>query len=110
MSGTTPNCQECGAPVKSIPTVIEFQSEEIFLFDPVVCESCLHKLCEGYSIQCANCGGCIPPYTSVGVLKGDGGKNEYIHMTTTCNTAGSAFYGYWGKGHLGKFVEIEACS
>jgi len=30
-------------------------------------------------------------------------------MTTSCLTSGSAFHGYWGKGKLHKFVEIEAC-
>jgi hypothetical protein len=103
-------CQECGTSVDSLPTVIEYQGQEIFLFDPVICSICLHKLCESHSTECANCGGCIPPYSQVGVLKGDAGRNQTIHMTTTCNTAGSAFYGYWGKGQLRDFVQIEACS
>jgi len=30
-------------------------------------------------------------------------------MTASCQTAGSAFHGYWGKGKLHNFVEIEAC-
>jgi hypothetical protein len=107
---TTPTCQDCRASVSQVPTVIEYQGEEIYLFDPVFCEPCLHKLCEHYSTTCANCRGCIPPYSQVGVLKGDGGQNQYIHMTTTCNTPGNAFYGYWGKGQLRNFIQIEACS
>ncbi len=103
-------CKECGTPVDSIPTMIEYQGEEIFLFDPVVCESCLHRFCEHYSTQCVNCGGCIPPYSQVGILKGDDGQKQFIHMTTYCTTPGSAFYGYWGKGELRDFIQIEACS
>ena len=103
-------CQECKTPVSTLPTVIEYQGEEIYLFDPAVCQSCLHKLCELHSTQCANCGGSIPPFSQVGVLKGDSGQKQLIHMTTSCTTAGSAFYGYWGKGQLYGFIQIEACS
>ena len=103
-------CQECKTPVSTLPTVIEYQEEEIYLFDPLVCQSCLHKLCELYSTQCSNCGGCIPPFSQVGVLKGNSGQKQLIHMTTSCTTAGSAFYGYWGKGQLNGFIQIEACS
>jgi len=106
----SPVCQECRTSVSEVPTIIEYQGEEIFLFDPVVCEPCLHKLCERYSTQCANCGGCIPPYSQVGVLKGNGGRTQVVHMTTSCTTVGSAFYGYWGKGQLRNFIQIEACS
>ena len=81
-----------------------------YLFDPVVCEPCLHKLCKRYSTYCANCGGCIPPYSQVGVLKGDAGQKQVVHTTTSCTTAGSAFYGYWGKGQLRNFIQIEACN
>lgn len=109
-SSTTPVCHECGALVNSVPTMIEYLGEEIYLFDPVVCEPCLNKLCEQYSTYCANCGGCIPPFSQVGVLKGDAEQKQVIHMTTTCTTAGSAFYGYWGKGQLRDFIQIEACS
>jgi hypothetical protein len=42
-------------------------------------------------------------------LKGDNGRNLVIHMTTSCLTAGSAFHGFWGKGQLLDFMEIEAC-
>jgi hypothetical protein len=90
--------------------MIEYLGEEIFLFNPVVCEPCLHSLCERYSTLCANCGGCIPPYSQVGVLKGDEGQKQCIHMTTACTTVGGAFYGYWGKGQLRDFIQIEACS
>lgn len=103
-------CQECKTLVNRTPTVIEYQGEEIFLFNPVVCEPCLNRLCDRHSTQCANCGGCIPPFSQVGVLKDDNGQKQYIHMTTSCNTAGSAFYGYWGKGQLSDFIQIEACS
>ena len=103
-------CQECKAPVSTLPTVIEYQGEEIYQFDPVVCKPCLHKLCELHSTQCANCGGCIPPFSQVGVLKADNGLKQLIHMTTSCTTPGSAFYGYWGKGKLRDFIQIEACS
>jgi hypothetical protein len=103
-------CQECETPVNTLPTMIEYQGEEIYLFDPVVCQPCLHKLCELHSTECANCGGCIPPFSQVGVLKADNGQKQFIHMTTSCTTAGSAFYGYWGKGQLHDFIQIEACS
>ena len=107
---TTPICQECGTRVNTVPTLIEYLGEEIYLFDPVVCEPCLHKLCKRYSTYCANCGGCIPPYSQVGVLKGDAGQKQVVHTTTSCTTAGSAFYGYWGKGQLRNFIQIEACN
>ena len=68
------------------------------------------KLCENYSTECANCGGTIPPYSNVGILKADNGRNKFIHMTTQCNTPGNAFYGYWGKGSIREFIQIEACS
>ena len=103
-------CQECKTSVSTLPTVIEYQEEEIYLFDPVFCQSCLHKLCKLHSTQCANCGGCIPPFSQVGVLKGNSEQKQLIHMTTSCTTAGSAFYGYWGKGQLHGFIQIEACS
>jgi hypothetical protein len=90
--------------------MIEYLGEEIYLFDPVVCEPCLHKLCKRYSTYCANCGGCIPPYSQVGVLKGDAGQKQVVHTTTSCTTAGNAFYGYWGKGQLRNFIQIEACN
>lgn len=102
-------CQECGGKVLTRPTVIEYHGQEIFLFTPVVCPECLLQLCEQYSIPCANCGGWIPPFSQVGVLKADGGEKQFVHMTTTCSTVGSAFHGYWGKGELREFVEIEAC-
>ena len=103
-------CQVCGEKVASVPTFLEYKGEEIFLFDPAVCQPCLEKLCENYSTECANCGGTIPPFSNVGILKAENGLNQYIHMTTQCNTAGNAFYGYWGKGAAREFVQIEACS
>ena len=105
-----PPCQDCGETVLSVPTILEYKGEEIFLFDPTVCGPCLEKLCETYSIECGNCGGTIPPYSNVGILKAGDGQNQYIHMTTQCNTPGNAFYGYWGKGTAREFVQIEACS
>ena len=68
------SCMECGTKIKSVPTTLEYEGEEIFVFDPVVCKSCLEKLCENYSTQCANCGGTIPPYSNVGILKAENGK------------------------------------
>ena len=103
-------CEECGKKVKFIPTILEYKGEEVFVFNPVVCKPCLEKLCEKYSTQCANWGGTIPPYSKVGILKAKNGKNQFIHMTTQCNTAGNAFYGYWGKGSIREFIQIEACS
>ena len=103
-------CKECGTKIKSIPTTLEYKGEEIFVFHPVICKPCLGKLCENYSTQCANCGGAIPPYSNVGILKAENGENQFIHMTTQCNTAGNAFYGYWGKGSIQEFIQIEACS
>lgn len=103
------SCEECGKRVETFPTATEYCGQEIFLFDPVVCEDCLLMLCRKYSTTCANCGGNIAPFTQVGVLKADSGQNQFVHMTQDCLTVGSAFHGYWGKGTLRKFVEIEAC-
>ena len=103
------SCTECRAKVESFPTTIEFRGQEICLFHPVLCVSCLKNICERYSTVCVNCGGVIPPYSQVGVLKGNCGENQFIHMTTSCLTVGSAFHGYWGKGKLHSFVEVEAC-
>ena len=105
-----PSCEECGTAVNSVPTFLEFKGQEIFVFNPVICGPCLENLCQHYSIVCANCGGIIPPYSNVGILKADNGENQYIHMTTQCNTPGNAFYGYWGKGTIRGFMQIEACS
>ena len=103
-------CMECGKQVTSVPTFLEYKGQEIFVFDPVICKLCLEKLCENYSIECANCGGTIPPYSHVGILKAGNGQSQYIHMTTQCNTPGNAFYGYWGRGTIREFIQIEACS
>ncbi|GJL79677.1 MAG: hypothetical protein NPINA01_26660 [Nitrospinaceae bacterium] len=103
------SCEECQTPVDTLPTLVEFEGQEIFLFDPVVCKSCLLDLCKNHSAVCENCGGLIPPYTQVGVLKGDLGQKRYVHLNSTCSTVGSAFYGYLGKGKLHHFIEIEAC-
>jgi hypothetical protein len=105
----TGKCSECGGEGIELPTSVEYQEQEIHLFDPVICSNCLLSLCEKYSVECANCGNMIPPYSQVGVLKEDGGKKSFVHMTTQCSTVGSAFHGYWGKGNLHKFVEVEAC-
>lgn len=102
-------CSECVGPAGERPTTVEYGEQEIFLFDPVICTDCLLKLCEKYAVPCVNCGGVIPPFSQVGVLKGDGGENLFVHMTTTCNSVGSAFHGYLGKGEIRKFVQIEAC-
>jgi len=104
-----PPCSECGGAVNNRPTRIEYHGEEIFLFDPVVCAPCLQSLCERFSVECANCGGTIPPFSQVGVLKADNGERQFVHMTTRCTTVGSAFHGYWGRGQLGSFVQVEAC-
>ncbi len=104
-----PSCQECEAQVHHLPTLVEFEGQEIFLFDPVICEKCLLHLCDRFSVRCENCGGSIPPYSQVGVLKAECGKREFVHMNTTCSTVGNAFYGYLGKGNLHHFIEIEAC-
>ena len=103
-------CTECGTNLKSVPTILEYKGQEIFVFHPVVCKPCLTILCENFSTECANCGGIIPPYSNVGILKAEKGENQFIHMTTKCNTAGNAFYGYWGKGSISEFIQIEACS
>jgi hypothetical protein len=105
----TTTCVECGGQVSSLPTTVEFHDQEIYLFDPVVCPSCLLVLCENYSTPCGNCGELIPPYSQVGVLKGDNGEKCLVHMNTSCATVGSAFHGFWGKGKLREFIEIEAC-
>ncbi len=102
-------CSECGKPVAERPTFVEYEGEEIFLFDPVICQPCLLELCKQHSVMCANCGGWIPPYSMVGVLKANNGERQYVHMTTRCTSVGSAFHGYLGKGTLGQFVQVEAC-
>jgi len=103
------HCQECNQVVESLPTQAEYDDQEIFLFDPVVCKNCLLQLCEKYSTVCVNCGGAIPPYSQVGALKADEGEMQLVHMTTACSTVGSAFHGYWGKGELRNLIQIEAC-
>lgn len=103
------SCSECGVEVRDLPTTVEYEEQEIHLFDPVVCEKCLLSLCEKFSTECANCGKKIPPYSQVGVLKGDGGETSFVHMIAQCSTVGSAFHGYWGKGKLHSFIQVEAC-
>ena len=107
--GMALSCSDCGERVETSPTVTSFRGQEIYLFHPIVCVSCLIKTCEQHSTVCANCGEVVLPYSQVGVLKGDNGRNLVIHMTTSCLTAGSAFHGFWGKGQLLNFMEIEAC-
>lgn len=102
-------CSECGCEAVSLPTSVEYQGQEIHLFHPVVCGKCLLALCEKYSVECVNCGKMIPPYSQVGVLKGDAGEKSFVHMTAQCSSVGSAFHGYWGKGKLHNFVQVEAC-
>ena len=102
-------CSKCNGPVNETPTAVEFSGQEVFLFDPVICKTCLLELCEKYYVPCANCGGVIPPFSQVGVLKGNCGESLFVHMTTTCSSAGSAFHGYLGKDDIRKFVQIEAC-
>ncbi len=108
-SSTSQPCQECGTPVNERPTMVEYEGQEVHLFDPVLCRECLLVLCDKFSVECGNCGGKIPPYTQVGVLKADSGEKQFVHMTTACTTVGSAFHGYLGKGELGHFVQVEAC-
>ena len=103
------SCAECRKKVDSFPTTIKFRGQEIFLFHPVLCVNCLENICVLHATICANCGETIPPYSQVGVLKGNDRKNQCVHMITSCLTVGSAFHGYWGKGELHNFVEIEAC-
>ena len=103
------SCAECRTEVDSFPTTMEFRGQEVYLFHPVLCVKCLENICERHATVCANCGETIPPYSQVGVLKGNNGENQFVHMTTSCLTVGSAFHGYWGKGKLHKIVEIEAC-
>lgn len=102
-------CSECGGSAGERPTTIEYYEQEIFLFDPIICANCLLELCKNYAVPCANCGGIIPPFSQVGVLKGDCGEKLFVHMTTTCNSVGSAFHGYLGKGEIRNFIQIEAC-
>jgi hypothetical protein len=102
-------CTECGIAVGPLPTSADFKGQEVHLFHPVLCKPCLLGLCKRYAIVCANCGETISPYSQVGVLKGNRSENQFIHMTASCQTTGSAFHGYWGKGALHNFVEIEAC-
>lgn len=103
------SCTECGITVEGLPTTVEFRGQEIYLFYPITCIKCLKKICEEYATVCVNCDEAIPPYSQVGVLKKNNGENQFVHMTTSCLTVGSAFHGYWGKGKLHNFMEIEAC-
>lgn len=105
----TDHCHECGTEVSHRPTVVEFDRQEIHVFDPAFCVSCLLSLCERYAVECANCGRKIPPYSQVGVLKTESGASQFVHMTAVCSTVGSAFHGFLGKGSLGDFVQVEAC-
>ena len=102
-------CSECGGSAGEQPTTVEFCEQEVFLFDPPICANCLLKLCEEYFVSCANCEGVIPPFSQVGVLKGNSGEKLFVHMTTSCNSVGSAFHGYLGKGEIKNFIQIEAC-
>ena len=102
-------CSDCGNGVESLPTVASFRGQETYLFHPIVCVGCLKRTCEQHSTSCANCGEVVLPYSQVGVLKDGGGIYSIVHMTISCLTVGSAFHGFWGKGKLLDFMEIEAC-
>ena len=102
-------CAECSDAVPARPTVMEYEGQEVHLFHPVLCASCLLGMCRRYSVECANCGGTIPPFSHVGVLKAEAGQTRFVHMTATCSSVGSAFHGYWGKGRLHNYVQVEAC-
>ena len=103
------SCSDCGRMVETLPTVTSFKGQETYIFHPIVCVVCLIKTCEKHSTVCANCGEIVLPYSQIGVLKEDNGRKSIVHMTTTCLTVGSAFHGFWGKGKLLDFMEIEAC-
>jgi hypothetical protein len=103
------SCSDCAERVETSPTVTSFKGQETYTFDPIVCVDCLIKTCQQHSTLCANCGGTILPYSQVGVLKENNGEKSVIHMTTSCLTVGNAFHGFWGKGQLLDFMEIEAC-
>ena len=105
----TLSCVDCGKSVEILPTFTSFQGQETYLFHPIVCVGCLIKTCKQHSTACANCGEIILPYSQVGVLKDNHGRNLVVHMTTSCLTVVSAFHGFWGKGQLLNFMEIEAC-
>ena len=107
--GMTLSCSDCGEIVENSPTVTSFKGQETYIFHPIVCVDCLIKTCEQHSTVCANCGEIVLPYSQVGVLKEDNGRKSVVHMTTSCLTVGSAFHGFWGKGKLLDFMEIEAC-
>ena len=102
-------CAECHTAVPSLPTALEYEGQEIHLFHPALCVPCLLEMCRRYAVECANCGGTIPPFSQVGVLKADAGETRFVHMTAACSSVGSAFHGYWGKGHLHNYVQVEAC-
>ena len=107
--GMTLLCSDCGERVENSPTIASFKGQETYTFHPIVCVGCLIKTCEKHSTVCANCGEIVLPYSQIGVLKEDNGRKSIVHMTTTCLTVGSAFHGFWGKGKLLDFMEIEAC-
>ena len=71
------SCAECKIKVEIFPTTMEFRGQEICLFEPILCVICLEKICEEYGAVCVNCGEAIPPYSQVGVLKGNNGGNHY---------------------------------
>lgn len=102
-------CVECEDSVPALPTVMEYEGQEIYLFHPVLCAACLLEVCRRFSVECANCGGAIPPFSQVGVLKAGAGQTRFVHMTAVCSSVGSAFHGYWGKGRLLNYVQVEAC-
>ena len=103
------SCVDCGKSVETLPTFTSFRGQETYLFHPIVCVGCLMETCQQHSTACANCGEIILPYSQVGVLKDNHGRNLVVHMTASCLTVGSAFHGFWGKGQLLNFMEIEAC-
>ena len=110
---TTPQtptpCSECGQAVPERPTTLEYEGQDVHVFHPILCRECLFAICERYSVECANCGGKIPPFTQVGILKADQGQQQFVHMNTACTTVGSAFHGYLGRGETGQFIQVEAC-
>jgi len=103
------SCVDCGKNVETLPTFTSFRGQETYLFHPIVCVDCLVETCQQHSTACANCGEIILPYSQVGVLKDSHGRYLVVHMTTSCLTVGGAFHGFWGKGQLLNFKEIEAC-
>jgi len=69
----------------------------------------MSKVLPGGGVECGNCGKPIEPNSQVSVIE-TGEGTIICHSSYFCSPAGSARYGYWGKGKLESvFGDIEQC-